>query len=265
MIETIHRIPGAPRLALLTDMHDRPFEAVAASLRAHRPPLICIAGDILHRLRPEDDRSLLETQARALPFLAACADIAPTFLSLGNHEQGLSAADLERIRSVGVTVLDNSWATRDGLVIGGLTSGSVLKYRRLRAEAAAQAARPGRSPGLDALKAQMKAPPDTGWLAAYCAAPGLHVLLCHHPEYFPLVPESVPLVLSGHAHGGQWRFYNPFRRRWDGVYAPGQGLWPRWTRGVYDGRLVVSAGLANTASVPRLFNPTEIVYLEGTQ
>ncbi len=32
---------------------------------------------------------------------------------------------------------------------------------------------------------------------------------------------------------------------------------------MYDGRLVVSAGLANTASVPRLFNPVECVYIES--
>jgi predicted MPP superfamily phosphohydrolase len=115
--------------------------------------------------------------------------------------------------------------------------------------------------------------------------PGYRILLCHHPEYRDRylrklsaqsdgrgVPSAgrndqaenldIDLILSGHAHGGQWRLYNPFKRQWIGVFAPGQGLWPRWTKGVYEGRLVVSAGLSNTVSVPRLFNPTEIVYIE---
>ena len=64
------------------------------------------------------------------------------------------------------------------------------------------------------------------------------------------------LVLSGHAHGGQWQFFG------HGVWAPGQGWWPRYTKGVYVGRLVVSAGLSNTTWVPRICNPTEVVYIE---
>lgn len=51
-----------------------------------------------------------------------------------------------------------------------------------------------------------------------------------------------------------------------GLYAPGQRFFPEFTKGVWMGKngwLVVSAGLANTSSmVPRLFNPTEIVYVE---
>jgi predicted MPP superfamily phosphohydrolase len=63
-------------------------------------------------------------------------------------------------------------------------------------------------------------------------------------------------MLSGHAHGGQIRLFNR------GLFAPGQGWWPKWTKGVYDHCLVVSTGLSNTASpIPRLFNPTEIVYV----
>lgn len=100
-----------------------------------------------------------------------------------------------------------------------------------------------------------KSKPDTAWLAEFAAVPGYHILLCHHPEYYPCLPEAIELVVSGHAHGGQWRVRN------HGVYAPGQGLWPKWTRGVYDGRLIVSAGLSNTTFAPRINNPTEIVFI----
>ena len=230
MVETFYRVPGAPHLALLTDLHGRPFDAVLSSLRARRPSILCIAGDIVYGHRRDRHLGPLQAQTRVLPFLRACASFAPTFLSLGNHEEILDDDDLETIRSTGVTLLDNRWCrtAADGqdLVIGGLTSAYVRDTDG----------------------------PDSSWLAAFAAEPGFHILLSHHPEYFPLIPENVELVLSGHAHGGQWRILG------HGVLAPGQGWWPKWTRGVYEGRLVVSAGLANTAHVPRIMNPCEVVY-----
>ncbi len=76
-----------------------------------------------------------------------------------------------------------------------------------------------------------------------------------------LCEREIDIVLSGHAHGGQIRLFGK------GLYAPGQGLFPEYTKGMWMGKngwLVVSTGLANTSSiVPRLFNPTEIVYVES--
>ena len=89
-----------------------------------------------------------------------------------------------------------------------------------------------------------------------------HYLTPGCAEYYPFIPSEISLVVSGHAHGGQWRFYDPFKRIWRGVLAPGQGWFPKWTKGVYDERLVVSAGLSNTTWIPRINTPTEIVYIE---
>ena len=105
--------------------------------------------------------------------------------------------------------------------------------------------------------------PDLSCFSAFAAQPGYKIALSHHPEYWPLLKdENIDLILSGHAHGGQIRMYTPIKREWIGTGAPGQGWWPRWTWGVYESRLVVSAGLSNTTWVPRLFNPTEVVYIE---
>lgn len=49
-----------------------------------------------------------------------------------------------------------------------------------------------------------------------------------------------------------------------GLCAPGQGLFPKLTSGVTDGRLAISRGLANRQLVPRVFNPTEIVSIHGS-
>ena len=103
-------------------------------------------------------------------------------------------------------------------------------------------------------------PPLLDWLDAFCAEPGFHVLLCHHPEYYPryLRARGIELILSGHAHGGQIRLFG------QGLFSPGQGIFPKLTSGVTDGRLVVSRGLANCQIVPRLFNPPVLVYIVPT-
>jgi len=208
--------------------------------------------------------SPVTSQANVLPFLSACASITPTFMSLGNHEWMLDEEDLRLLSSTGVTVLDNEWTSIsiDGrkVVLAGLTSGYVTDYRDFRSTQPAEPRYPRQETisGIGGAVAASRHKPDTGWLSDFTAQPGFHVLLSHHPEYWPLIPNSIELVLSGHAHGGQWRFFNR------GVFAPGQGWWPKWTKGVYDGRLVMSAGLSNTTWVPRIGNPTEIVYIEGS-
>lgn len=262
MVETFYRISGAPFLALLSDLHNRPYEQVIASIASRKPDLLCITGDCIYGNHP-GDTSPLVSQSNVLPFLSACAELAPTYLSLGNHEWALDDADLDEIRGTGVVVLDNEWVVKDGLVIGGLTSGYVLDYRRFLATLSSEERAAERYPkkpdvsGIGGLVTTHE--PDTAWLDAYCSVPGYHVLLSHHPELWPRIREkSIELCVSGHVHGGQIRIFN------HGLFSPNQGFWPKYTKGVYDGRLVVSAGLANTAKIPRFFNPTETVYIQGS-
>lgn len=262
MVETHYKISNAPHLALLADLHGRPYQPVIDSLRHHKPDLICIVGDILYGTHPEDDRSPLNTQENVLPFLKACADLAPSFLSLGNHEWMLDEEDLKLIRACGTTVLDNDFKviTTSGrqIMIGGLTSAYCLAYRRflrgLTADERAERRYPKKECG-----GNENCAPDIEWLTEFSDTGGWrHILLSHHPEYWPLIaPYPIELCLSAHAHGGQWRIFN------HGVFAPGQGFWPKLTSGVYDGKLVISRGLSNTAKVPRFFNRTELVYVEG--
>ena len=254
MRETFYTIPGCPVLiALVSDLHERPFGPVLASLERRRPDLICVAGDFLYGYPVEGAK--LDASGM-LPFFEACAELAPCFVSLGNHEWVLLPEDIERISGTGVHVLDNAFVSCDTagmrLVLGGQSSARYNACQRLY--------KAGYNVwSLDLYDRTAKATPVTDWLDAYCAAPGYRILLCHHPEYYPRYLRSldIPLILSGHAHGGQVRIFG------QGLFSPGQGLFPKLTSGVTDGRLIISRGLANRQKVPRLFNPTEIVYVRG--
>ncbi|MBQ9415210.1 MAG: metallophosphoesterase [Clostridia bacterium] len=89
------------------------------------------------------------------------------------------------------------------------------------------------------------------------AGSGFSVTLSHRPQYLPdYVLEELPLVLCGHAHGGQVRL--PFV---GGLYAPEQGVLPRYTEGRYrveHTQMIVSRGLGNSGFPVRVFNRPEL-------
>lgn len=234
------------RAAIVADLHDHPWEHLIPILEQERPDLILIPGDLTETL----SEAVTSTERRpGLGLLSACVSIAPTFYSFGNHEIGgchgniykaklkgegnlppftLSDYWRDAISKTGAILLNESWTTWNGVALGGLGSGLL---------------NPGWIPRLD-------------WLGDYTATPGYKLLLCHHPEYFNryLRPFDIDMIVSGHAHGGQWRFFGR------GVYAPDQHLFPKYTSGVHENRLVISRGVVNTVPfAPRFFNPCEVV------
>ena len=91
--------------------------------------------------------------------------------------------------------------------------------------------------------------------------PGFAIVLSHRPELFDAYAACNPdLVLSGHAHGGQFRL--PVI---GGLYAPGQGVFPQYDAGLYEQEatsMVVSRGIGNSLFPLRVFNPPEIVAID---
>lgn len=259
-------VPNRIRIALISDLHDRDGGHVLSILRREQPDLICIAGDLsdrhYHCVSTSEDRAEYEyyylhnvspfqrllnqaihlifeaffedkdpdpADAHGMDFLRQAVRMAPVCYSTGNHEWFLQPEDRQEIRDTGAFLLENQdCEPLPGLRVGGM---------------------PTRH--------------DTGWLERFCAKDGYKLLLCHHPEYYPWLmqgrPERTPdLICSGHAHGGQWRFFGR------GVYAPGQGFLPRYTHGLHDGRLLISAGCARTSPIPRFGNPPEVILLTLT-
>lgn len=90
---------------------------------------------------------------------------------------------------------------------------------------------------------------------------GYTILLSHRPELFEIYKEAkVDLVLSGHAHGGQFRL--PFV---GGLVAPNQGLFPKYDAGLYteeNTNMIVSKGIGNSILPFRFNNRPEVILIE---
>ena len=84
------------------------------------------------------------------------------------------------------------------------------------------------------------------------------ILLAHRPEKIDEYAKwGIDLVLSGHAHGGQIRIPGI-----GGVYAPGQGFFPKYTSGEYavgGTTMIVSRGLGNSVLPLRVNDRPEVV------
>lgn len=201
--------------------------------------MILIPGDL------SDDICLADPKNAAYDFLKRCAEIAPTYYSLGNHEIAcyhrgnpwrhpvpvpLSEEVRSRIESTGAILLDNACVHVGEVTVCGLTSGINRKLNQ----------------------------PNEEILNGFANEKGFRILLCHHPEYYVphIAKTDIELTVCGHAHGGQWRFFGR------GVYAPGQGIFPKHTAGVIEDRCFVSRGLGNHTWIPRIFNAPELVMID---
>ena len=260
--ETFYHLQSPISIALVTDTHNRPANDVIRSIRKQKPDIICIAGDFVYARLPEQGLKM-EESPHALSLLRKCSAIAPTFVSIGNHEWMFNEEDIKIVKSTGIHLLHNSYIRyriRDKeILIGGLTSASYMAYQAYCAQIPTESIDPDTIYPL--LKPRstiiLDYEPTVSWIDKFCNQAGYKILLCHHPEYYPkyLQKKNINLILSGHAHGGQIRI------KGQGLYAPGQGFLPKLTSGVIDHRLVISRGLANNTIIPRLWNPEEVVYI----
>ncbi len=236
------------RLALLSDLHSkegREIEGIVELVKKARPDYILMPGDIFERLDGKSDAA----KQSGFSLMRRTREIAPVIYSVGNHENGgihswnkikwakgkgipkfYAPSDVQKIEQSGAVIVDDGYTVIDGIAFGGLASGLINADRA----------------------------PDLSWLDEFCALDMPKILLCHHPEYYPkyLKDKDIDVIVSGHAHGGQWRFLGR------GVYSPGQGILPKYTEGVHDGRLVISRGLKPAGIIPRFFNPPEVVIID---
>ena len=161
--------------------------------------------------------------AEGLSVLASgLAKIAPCYAVIGNHEVKLGVVDewVKILKNAGITVLGKSPVfIRRGdsdITLYGLPDGDVT--------------------GLPELDYEV-----------------VNIVLSHYPEKMLHYSEAgFDLVLSGHAHGGQWRLGK------HGLISPGEGFFPKYTSGLYhrkNTKMVVSRGLRKGIPVRILNSP----------
>ena len=223
-------LPGWPqgqpplRAVLISDIHvagpDMPparLRRIVEQIRALRPDLVLIAGDLV------SDKRFATRHYSLADAVAPLARLRPrlgSFAVLGNHEHWRDAAEARSVlRAVGVTVLDNAAVQVGPLAIGGLDDDFT---------------------GHSDLVATV---------AAMRRVDGARLLVSHSPDPFAMLPADVALMVAGHTHCGQIRL--PIvgaistMSRYDERYACGR-------IGEGGRTLIVSAGLGTSILPLRL-------------
>lgn len=231
------------RIVQLSDLHGKLFgdsqQILAGKVEDLRPNLIVFTGDLIDSSRGGEEAGLL--------LMERLTAIAPVYYVSGNHEWRAGKFELlaNRLAEAGVHVLRNERrivkAGQSDIHLLGIDDPMRMKLPREEKRIVDEDIR--------ALVADIDVTND------------FTVLLSHRPDMLDIYARhGIDLTFSGHAHGGQFRL--PLI---DGLYAPQQGLFPRYTAGRHrrgSSELIINRGLGNSGFPQRLFNRPEIVMME---
>lgn len=228
------------RIVQVSDLHNVEFgeknEELIALIKKAKPDIIVLTGDMVDSRRTDI--------AVALDFARQAVAIAPTYYITGNHES--------RISDYGVL--------KAGLIEAEVV---VLENESVDIKCADEA--------ITILGIQDMGFGDDFFFTDYeifeqykntlPKSENYTVMMAHRPHLFGnYAAFGADLVLSGHAHGGQFRL--PFV---GGVFAPGQGFWPKYDAGLFDkgeSKMIVSRGLGKSVIPLRFNNRPELVVVE---
>lgn len=239
------KIDTPVRIALVTDLHscrygDHESELIEA-IDFQNPDLILLGGDIFDDKLPNDN---------TVDFLEGIAGRYPIYYVTGNHEfwggvdqyevqmDILEEYDIPRLQG-DVLELDINGNTI-GLVGVDDYDGYLVDEDLILED--------------EFVNAYLNLNADT-----------YNIILSHRPEYIDTYSaHNYDLALCGHAHGGQWRIPGLL----NGLYAPNQGMFPKYAGGLYvvdNTTMIVSRGLARESTrIPRLYNRPELVIIDIT-
>ena len=233
------------RIVQISDLHNTFYDlnnkSLLMSISELNPDIIVITGDYMDK-RSDSIDNLLE-------FTKEIVRIGDCYYVTGNHEASFCREYgydklMSQLEEIGVTTLENRYVVKtvgnNSITLAGLKD---PLFREI-----------------DDKKFTSPAEIFENTLNQFDLS-GYTILLSHRPyEFETYYKYKVNLVLSGHEHGGQFRF--PFV---GGIFAPGEGFFPKYESGVYlqnDTTMVVSRGLGNGEAPVRLFNQPELVFIE---
>lgn len=241
---TSDRLPVAfegYKIAQISDLHNAEFgqdnSKIIKILKEENPNIIVITGDLVDSNRTDIDI--------AMKFIQQAVKIAPCYYVTGNHEAWIG--DIydeleEQLLDADVTVLHDEVITlsndKDSIQLIGLDDPDFTDRASYVQESILETK-----------------------LHNMNLKSGFKLLLSHRPETFGVyVANDIDLVLSGHAHGGQFRI--PFI---GGVVAPNQGFFPKYDAGEYhesNTTMIVSRGIGNSIIPVRINNRPEVVIVQ---
>lgn len=227
------------KIVQLSDLHGAEFGEdgmeLVEKVKELEPDIIALTGDFV---TDEGDLAAVEKLAARL------TELCPVYFVSGNHEFGSGLAVKVRniLERAGVKYLSNEYLTisrgEDGILLGGVED--PLAY------------------------ADMLSPDELAQKMNDAAPDAFKILLGHRNYWMTEYPElPVDLMFCGHAHGGLIRIPGV-----GGLIGTDRRLFPDFDAGQFNnGRytLIVSRGLGNSVSIPRVFNRPEIVCVELTR
>lgn len=226
------------KIAHISDLHNAQFgkenKQIFEILENEKPDIIAITGDLIDANKTNMDI--------AVQFAKNVMKIAPCYYVTGNHEAWINDKyyELEKyLIECGIKVLHDEYVIiekgNSKIKIAGIDDVAFFQDIYSLTEKIQDF-------GIDKDKTYT-------------------ILLSHRPEYFENYVESnVDLVLTGHAHGGQFRL--PFV---GGIVAPNQGLFPEYDAGVFEKnntKMIVSRGIGNSIIPVRINNRPEVVIVK---
>lgn len=224
------------KIVQLSDLHGAEFGedgmGLVEKVKELEPDMIALTGDFV---TDEGDLAAVEKLAARL------TELCPVYFVSGNHEFGSGLAVKVRniLERAGVKYLSNEYLTisrgEDEILLGGVED--PLAY------------------------ADMLSPDELAQKMNDAAPDAFKILLGHRNYWMTEYPElPVDLIFCGHAHGGLIRIPGV-----GGLIGTDRRLFPDFDAGQFNnGRytLIVSRGLGNSVSIPRIFNRPEIVCVE---
>lgn len=236
---TFYDINNSPcKIVLLTDIHNRSVDTTV--IKQEKPDLIAVSGDIIN-----SDCTDLSIATTLLERLAL---IAPTYVSLGNHELEYEERTGEDIAAIfektGAIVLDKKYVdveiNNKSVRVGGIYGYCLPeRYNHDNED-------------------------EIVFLREFEDTDSYTILLNHLPyswtHYGISEDYDIDLVLSGHTHGGQ--IILPFV---GGLYDPEFGFFPGKVSGRFDSNdttVIVSNGIGSANELlPRLNKPEIVVII----
>ena len=220
------------KIVQLSDLHGAEFGEdgmeLVEKVKELEPDMIALTGDFV-----TDEGDLAAVEKLAARLVKLC----PVYFISGNHEFGSGLAVKVRniLERAGVKYLSNEYLTisrgEDEILLGGVED--PLAY------------------------ADMLSPDELAQKMNDAAPDAFKILLGHRNYWMTEYPElPVDLIFCGHAHGGLIRIPGV-----GGLIGTDRRLFPDFDAGEYNnGRytLIVSRGLGNSVSIPRIFNRPEV-------